>query len=109
MRKKSKKGSSKAKLTRDGHCCACFNLRKATRAVTQYFDEKMRETGLRATQLGILMAWVSPYWGHLIPGYETDRVLIGIVGDALFVASFFVLGGNFWDKVRALFVYEVRI
>jgi DNA-binding MarR family transcriptional regulator len=34
--------------------CACFNLRKATRAVTQYYDDILRPTGLRATQFSLL-------------------------------------------------------
>jgi DNA-binding MarR family transcriptional regulator len=34
--------------------CACFNLRKATRAVTQLYDELMRPAGLRATQFSLL-------------------------------------------------------
>lgn len=36
--------------------CACFNFRKASRAVTQLFDETLQPTGLRSTQLVILMA-----------------------------------------------------
>jgi len=36
--------------------CTCFNLRKATRAVTQLFDDRMRPTGLRATQFTLLAA-----------------------------------------------------
>lgn len=34
--------------------CACFNLRKTSRAVTQYYDLKLAPAGIRATQLGIL-------------------------------------------------------
>ena len=34
--------------------CACFNLRKAARTVTQLYDDALRPTGLRATQLPIL-------------------------------------------------------
>ena len=34
--------------------CTCFNLRKATRVVTQLFDDKLRSSGLRATQFTIL-------------------------------------------------------
>ncbi|MGR3178906.1 MAG: MarR family winged helix-turn-helix transcriptional regulator [Candidatus Anammoxibacter sp.] len=34
--------------------CVCFNFRKATRVVTQIYDEKLRSSGLRATQLSIL-------------------------------------------------------
>lgn len=34
--------------------CTCFNLRKATRAVTQLFDEAMKPAGLRVTQFSLL-------------------------------------------------------
>jgi len=36
--------------------CACGNLRKAARAVTQLYDEVLRPTGLRITQFSILGA-----------------------------------------------------
>jgi DNA-binding MarR family transcriptional regulator len=34
--------------------CACANLRRASRAVTQLYDEALRGTGLRATQFTLL-------------------------------------------------------
>jgi len=42
--------------------CACFNVRKAARLVTQQYDEMLQGTGLRATQLSILVviAWRGP-------------------------------------------------
>ena len=36
--------------------CTCFNLRKATRAVTQLFDEALKPAGLYATQFTLLAA-----------------------------------------------------
>jgi DNA-binding MarR family transcriptional regulator len=35
--------------------CACFNLRKATRAVTQYYDRNLEPAGIRATQFTLLV------------------------------------------------------
>lgn len=35
--------------------CACFNVRKAARLVTQQYDEMLQGTGLRATQLSMLV------------------------------------------------------
>ena len=35
--------------------CACANLRKAARAVTQLYDEALRPAGVLATQLPLLM------------------------------------------------------
>lgn len=36
--------------------CACFNLRKTARAITQLYDEALRPTGLRVTQFSLLIA-----------------------------------------------------
>src|SRR5215471_2362399 len=36
--------------------CACADLRRATRAVTQLYDEALRDQGLRATQFTLLQA-----------------------------------------------------
>jgi DNA-binding MarR family transcriptional regulator len=34
--------------------CACFNLKKASRTITQLFDRAMQPSGLRGTQFSIL-------------------------------------------------------
>jgi DNA-binding MarR family transcriptional regulator len=39
-----------------GRRCACFNLRRVTRAVTQLYDDFLRPTGLRVTQFSVLVA-----------------------------------------------------
>lgn len=39
--------------------CCCFNMRKVTRAVTQYFDRFLEPTGIRATQFTLLVALYS--------------------------------------------------
>jgi len=36
--------------------CVCFNLRRAARIVTQFYDVEMRRHGIRPTQATILMA-----------------------------------------------------
>ncbi len=36
--------------------CACFHFRKASRAVTQLYDEMLQPVGLRSTQFVILVA-----------------------------------------------------
>ncbi len=36
--------------------CVCFNLRKAARAVTQFYDARLKPSGLKATQLSLLFA-----------------------------------------------------
>jgi len=34
--------------------CTCFNLRKATRVITQLFDEALKPSGIRSTQFTLL-------------------------------------------------------
>jgi DNA-binding MarR family transcriptional regulator len=36
--------------------CACFNLRRAARAITQLYDHALAPAGLRATQFTVLVA-----------------------------------------------------
>jgi DNA-binding MarR family transcriptional regulator len=43
------------KLSEMARTCACFNFRKASRSVTQLFDQILAPSGLRSTQLVILI------------------------------------------------------
>jgi hypothetical protein len=47
--------------------------------------------------------WYAP---HLVPGYTEHRIAMNLTADFLFIASLFVLGGDFWEKFRALFIYD---
>ncbi len=64
--------------------------------------------GLVIFLLPLLLAFVTPYAPQLIPGYADFARYYGVAGDLMLVASFFVLGGDFWDKVRALFLHNAR-
>ncbi|NOY74048.1 MAG: hypothetical protein GXP14_17065 [Gammaproteobacteria bacterium] len=52
--------------------CVCFNIRKASRVVTQIYDEIMQKTGLRGTQFTILSN---------IAGYQV--LIISVLADKL--------------------------
>jgi hypothetical protein len=45
---------------------------------------------------------------HLIPGYNTYRIAVNLAGDLIFVAGPFVPEGNFWNKLRALFIQRAK-
>lgn len=64
--------------------------------------------GLVMFGLPLLFGWLGPYVAHRIPEYEISRFWISLAGDVIFVSSLFVLGGDFWDKVRALFIHGAR-
>lgn len=46
---------------------------------------------------------------QLIPMRQQYPYLAAMTGDLLILLSLFVLGGDFWDKLRALFVREARV
>ncbi len=65
--------------------------------------------GLTMFIFPLLMAWILPYAGHLLPFYQANPVAFSIGGDVLFISSLFVLGGEFWDKLQALFIYNAKV
>jgi hypothetical protein len=64
--------------------------------------------GLAMFILPLFLGWLGAYVFHLIPGYAEHRFAINIIGDLIWLASLFVLGGDFWDKVRSLFIYQAK-
>ena len=65
--------------------------------------------GLVMFVLPLVFGWLGPYGAHRIPGYEAHRFVVSLIGDLMFVASLFVLGGDFWDKIRALFIHSAKV
>jgi len=63
-------------------------------------------TGLLLFILPLLFAWASPYAVHFFPGLGEQTLAVAIIGDALLLIALFVLGGDFWDKLRSLFVHD---
>jgi hypothetical protein len=57
----------------------------------------------------ILFGWLSIYLFDLIPGFADYPLPYAVCGDLVLLASLFVLGGDFWAKIRALFVYSDKV
>ena len=55
----------------------------------------------------ILFGWLSPYLGTWVTGLEEHQVKIAIACDVIFASSLFVLGGDFWLKIKALFTHDI--
>jgi hypothetical protein len=53
---------------------------------------------------GLAETWA----GHIVPQLVTHQLWGDVVVDVMLIASLFVLGGNFWDKLRALFFVDAR-
>lgn len=63
--------------------------------------------GLVMFVLPLLTATLEPYIDYIIPGFRPKLWQLQVLGDLMLIASFFVLGGDFWDKLRGLFVRSV--
>ncbi len=64
--------------------------------------------GLVMFLLPVVFAWISIYIPNLIPGFATYPMAFAVTGDVMFIASLLVLGGDFWDKIRSLFVHTAK-
>jgi hypothetical protein len=62
--------------------------------------------GLIMFVVPFLLGWAAPYLGTYLPGFETHPLYYAVAGDALLIFSLFVLGGEFWDKLRSLFLHD---
>ena len=56
-----------------------------------------------------LYAWIASYAPSWLPEDYVLRVWVNVGLDVVTLASLFVLGGDFWDKVRALFIHDARV
>jgi hypothetical protein len=65
--------------------------------------------GLVLFVLPFVPNYVVSYAPHLLPASMTIHYIIIITADVIFLGSLFVLGGDFWDKLRALFVYSAKV
>jgi hypothetical protein len=65
--------------------------------------------GLVMFCLPLLSSFLEPYIDAVAPGLRPNNWVLQMLGDAMLIGSFFVLGGNFWEKLRALFIRTARV
>lgn len=65
--------------------------------------------GLFMFSLPIIIGFLRPYLSHYLPFLKDLPIWWFLISDMLFVSSFFVLGGDFWDKLSGLFKYNVKV
>ncbi len=64
--------------------------------------------GLVIFMVPVLVGWGGPYFGEYIPGFQENLFTVSIVGDVMILVALVVLGGDFWDKLRSLFIPSAR-
>lgn len=65
--------------------------------------------GLVMFSIPLIVGVLSPYLLNDIPFYSENMSLFTISLDVLLFTSVIVLGGNFWDKLRGLFIRSAKI
>jgi hypothetical protein len=81
-------------------------LRRA--APTAKVSRTRYHVGLAIWALLVIYGWLVSYAPHLVPAYSEHWIALNLTADFLFIVSLFVLGGEFWEKLRALFVYDLK-
>lgn len=57
----------------------------------------------------LISSFIEPYVDAIAPNVRPDSWLLQVLGDLMLIASFYVLGRNFWEKAAALFVRTARV
>ena len=64
--------------------------------------------GLALFFVPVLPAYIMAYKPEWLPDSSPLRWQVKIAADVIFIAALFVLGGDFWDKLHALFDHKAR-
>ncbi len=75
-------------------------------APSDFVSKTRYRIGLVMFVTPLLIGFILPYFDHLIPNFMNFDLYINLIGDISLIFSFFVLGGDFWDKLRALFIHR---
>ena len=56
-----------------------------------------------------MFGWLSLYISKWVPGLMSHPLSYALGGDILILASLLILGGDFWDKIRSLFIHDAEV
>jgi ABC-type multidrug transport system fused ATPase/permease subunit len=64
--------------------------------------------GLVLFLIPLVIGWLGPYLLDVIPRYEENLLAVSVSGDVMLLSGLLLLGGDFWDKLKALFIHEAK-
>lgn len=65
--------------------------------------------GLFMFSLPLIISMIAPYFRRELQFFENSEIIIMISLQFILIMSLFVLGGDFWEKLRGLFIREAKI
>lgn len=73
----------------------------------QQVSKRRYYTGVLFFVIPITLGLLQPYLAHYIPFFQDIPLLWIIISDLLLLVSLFILGGEFWEKLKSLFHYDI--
>ena len=65
--------------------------------------------GLIMFTVPLLLALLGPYISKFFPALRFDNLFLHVSSDLSLLISLFLLGGDFWEKLRALYVHGAKV
>ena len=80
------------------------------RVIRPYHASRLRyNIGLFLFCLPVIPTYIMAYAPLFFSSNFYLHLILNISFDVIFIASLFVLGGDFWDKLKALFIFSAKV
>lgn len=80
------------------------------RVIKPYHASRIRyNIGLFLFCLPFIPMYIMAYAPQFFSANSYLRLILNISFDVIFITSLFVLGGDFWDKLKALFIFSAKV
>lgn len=77
-------------------------------APTQTVSPLRYRIGLALLIISFVFDQTVNYLPGLMIDWNANKIAWSLVADAVLIVSLFILGGDFWDKLKALFTYNAK-
>jgi hypothetical protein len=79
------------------------------KVIKPYHESRLRyNIGLFLFCLPLVPTYIMAYAPMFFSSIFSVRLILNISFDVIFIISLFVLGGDFWDKLKALFIFSAK-
>jgi len=80
------------------------------RVMRPYHESRLRyNIGLVLFCIPVVPTYIMAYAPQVVSDNFYLRLILNVSVDVIFITSLFVLGGDFWDKLKALFVFSAKV
>lgn len=100
-----------AVMGKDGYAFIKEHIRSSLKFVItdRPISRSRYNCGLVLFCLPLIFGWISVYLADVIPYFSDHPIRFAVTGDFMMLVSLLILGGEFWQKIRALFIYNMNV